>query len=1758
MNRSHWLLVLAFWTLSLAAVVGQKRILGDTREQKVSQVYDEDVREEKVYRRPPSYLIIASRIVRPSTVYQVVVSLLEVAKPMRVRAALSRDGVEVYGDHVNMNPTETRSILLLVPPGNNVDSNYRLRVEGAGIGGGAIIFENETILEFSRQFLSMSISTNKAIYNGEQEIMIRAVMLTTALHPYTGIADLFIVDPDGYVIRKWNSKELNNGVLTGSFQLPEYPKVGFWKIRVEAQGQVEEKAIKVEKYYIPKFEVYVRMPTFVLDTDKFIEAEVSAFHPYEKTDKGDVQLRWFAKKVDYTTPMYNDSVLYRNEYSYYHNISNTYRSNLYNTRDGIPLRNLSLISQPNRYGYIDPYLSSSNAPERPIFQNWTYIRSDRREFRQIYEREDPFYLYMSEIEAQLGSVHGVQVRAEAWLTEYFYNNTQRGFCETRIINQTLSLRFVGSNPLVFKPGMPFEGQIAVRYHDQVALATDKLESSTLLIKTTAKLENGQLVELPEVTVPQKLEGFSEFQDVDRLKHYGQSYGSEAQDDFMFDPNSEINPAAFFTDDVDKNTQFLMEMYAKEKSYQEYRTTGVHRIELEIPETTTELKMVAYYRDTDQGSAYAETTAYAAYAPLDRHIHIRSSNKKISVGEYVVFHVKSNFALQYFDWIIVSKNIILKNGREYANDIHAVVTTFSVVVSSEMAPGFHIIIYSVTADDYLLSDSAYYPVQAINRHKIQFSLNQVKDHLMHTVEATCRGDPGAVFLTSSVRQFNFATQGKNFITKASILESLHTFENDRRHIHRVFWTDREGTHPDEVTYFPSMDYGVDSNRTFGLKELLIFTDYLEVPQTRFTRQCNVTAGQYPCLIKGCYIEEEICDGQPNCEDGFDESNCGDSSEWQQEQTLRFRLSRFNRYVDYYDSGTGDWGWLTKNIDEDREQFYNLQIPMTTDDWYFNAFSISKDNGIGLLDDPVAFSSIRPVHSECEGPGEIHRGESIGIRCLIMNRSPYELETFAILKGSKDYKFIHVEEYGYVKSYAPRMSDGDHHHLVYVRGNSEKEVIIPVAPQVEQGLITVEIEISTQIMSITYKVNVKVLPEGSIVHRHTSVLLDLKSRANVLQFMNIIVDETPIIPYEIYRRYVSGSPYAHVTVCGDVIGPTFPGDEPVVLERMFTTGHGRFGKGTEYHAFNLAANTLQLHYYRLTNQLQPNWELAKRVFEAMNVEYSGVMRRFSSHGYVTNWDNSKPSVWLTAWVIRILQSVSFQDWEDYIYLDPMVIGSAVMWLLNYQTPEGAFTETEYYNNPLHKPMDGRSRFVDDYNTMRNISLTAHVLISLEVTAPNLQGDQKKFSATARQRAVKYLERHLAKIVDSYELAITAYALAVSGSAETELAYRKLQGARREEGGMLYWGRSPIKTNRVRYEFNRPFLEAKDYQDDDALAVEATGYALLTMFMVEGGGVTIEQDKIVQWLNTMRLGDGGFISTVDTIVAMEALVRYSYNSRIKDITDLQVEVDIPDSNMTHMFKIESENIAKMQRIDIPNVWGHINLVAHGAGQAIAQLDVNWGVDYEPFKDHPATDCFNLTIQEYFHGRNKSEITIKSCFGWTLTEESPTSGMAMLVVDIPSGYIILQPDANRIVNSKVIPEMQDADTTKHGKSIWYFDYIPNVMQCFEHTVRRYYPVANLTRTRQAVIVEPLRPERFFVRTFNATSLYILSICEVCGSYQCPYCPFYSHGPSLVAVNWAILLSVSVAVFLFNDLGLSSSLRGRGARRPEAGTQSVSPRSGL
>ena len=198
----------------------------------------------------------------------------------------------------------------------------------------------------------------------------------------------------------------------------------------------------------------------------------------------------------------------------------------------------------------------------------------------------------------------------------------------------------------------------------------------------------------------------------------------------------------------------------------------------------QLKLVGYFNDIEnKRQIVTETIAYAAYSPKDQFLYVQSSTKNINIGEYVVFTVKSNFPMEYFDWIIVAKNLIINSGRERASDIFSQTAVFSLVVNSDMAPGFHMIVYTKTHEDFLLTDAAFYPVNAINRHKIHFGLTQLKDHSQMSLEATLRGDPGSVFMVSTPRQFLYGAQGKNLVTKASIMESLYEFEENSRHVHR---------------------------------------------------------------------------------------------------------------------------------------------------------------------------------------------------------------------------------------------------------------------------------------------------------------------------------------------------------------------------------------------------------------------------------------------------------------------------------------------------------------------------------------------------------------------------------------------------------------------------------------------------------------------------------------------------------------------------------------------------------------------------------------------------------------------------------------------------------------------------------------------------------------------------------------------------------------------------------------------------------------
>lgn len=56
---------------------------------------------------------------------------------------------------------------------------------------------------------------------------------------------------------------------------------------------------------------------------------------------------------------------------------------------------------------------------------------------------------------------------------------------------------------------------------------------------------------------------------------------------------------------------------------------------------------------------------------------------------------------------------------------------------------------------------------------------------------------------------------------------------------------------------------------------------------------------------------------------------------------------------------------------------------------------------------------------------------------------------------------------------------------------------------------------------------------------------------------------------------------------------------------------------------------------------------------------------------------------------------------------------------------------------------------------------------------------------------------------------------------------------------------------------------------------------------------------------------------------------------------------------------------------------------------------------------------------------------------------------------------------------------------------------------------------------------ERFNETMLNAYNLYALSICHVCGSYQCPYCPIFSnaHQMAIMTMTKMALIVTTCAI---------------------------------
>lgn len=165
---------------------------------------------EAYHAKEPTYFIVASRMVRPGLIYQVSVNILQAQYPTTVHASISCDGVQISGESKEVKEGVPETLLMRVPP-TSVSGEYKLRVEGFynNVFGG-LAFLNETRLTFSQRSMTIFIQTDKPLYMQGETIRFRTIPITTELKGFDNAVDVYMLDPNRHIVRRWLSRYVDN------------------------------------------------------------------------------------------------------------------------------------------------------------------------------------------------------------------------------------------------------------------------------------------------------------------------------------------------------------------------------------------------------------------------------------------------------------------------------------------------------------------------------------------------------------------------------------------------------------------------------------------------------------------------------------------------------------------------------------------------------------------------------------------------------------------------------------------------------------------------------------------------------------------------------------------------------------------------------------------------------------------------------------------------------------------------------------------------------------------------------------------------------------------------------------------------------------------------------------------------------------------------------------------------------------------------------------------------------------------------------------------------------------------------------------------------------------------------------------------------------------------------------------------------------------------------------------------------------------
>ncbi|XP_028413926.1 alpha-1-macroglobulin-like [Dendronephthya gigantea] len=96
------------------------------------------------------------------------------------------------------------------------------------------------------------------------------------------VSSVIIQEPSGSKIMQWTDVQLQDGVGSLELQLSKEPVLGKWLIKVTFERKTVTKAIEIDKYVLPKFELDIKPPAYFALDQREIVFTICARYTYGK------------------------------------------------------------------------------------------------------------------------------------------------------------------------------------------------------------------------------------------------------------------------------------------------------------------------------------------------------------------------------------------------------------------------------------------------------------------------------------------------------------------------------------------------------------------------------------------------------------------------------------------------------------------------------------------------------------------------------------------------------------------------------------------------------------------------------------------------------------------------------------------------------------------------------------------------------------------------------------------------------------------------------------------------------------------------------------------------------------------------------------------------------------------------------------------------------------------------------------------------------------------------------------------------------------------------------------------------------------------------------------------------------------------------------------------------------------------------------------------------------------------------------------